>query len=357
MKYFRIEKMGKFIFSAFLILLLTVWSSISVMGESSTEYTVDEIGVTLSLPSSMTVVTRSTSSNDEALASHNTSIEDFLEYGVYLQGYSQDGTQVFSLTMNQDSSSKEVVNYNKLEENQLAEIKESYSTQENCQSCSMDKYNGIIYFDTILSSTDENGKTVHMTQADTVVDGKYYHYILQSADGEISESDKALMTSVLESVKYKNSGDDNTNSAVMTFVWIVLTALIVVVIALVIFMLIKKKRREAALRAIDNRLYAGDKRERMLREEARQNRNTATGAERPDAFFDGVDGYESSENMDKLERQLIRDAHRQAEEYSQNDYNDNFENSTHPQNSHKQNRQRRNKKKNNTKRNNSSREF
>ncbi|MCH5202941.1 MAG: hypothetical protein J1F17_07015, partial [Oscillospiraceae bacterium] len=79
------------------------------------------------------------------------------------------------------------------------------------------------------------------------------------------------------------------------------------------------------LQAIDNKLYEDDRKERLNREKARRNRNTATGADRPDAFFDGVDGLESAQNIDKLERELIKDAHRQAQEYSTQDVYDSTE--------------------------------
>ena len=315
----------KYITAAVLATVLTVFASISVMAEEMVEYNVEEIGVALSLPSSMTVVTRSTSSADEALKKYNSSLDNFTELGVYLQAYSSDDKRIFTLTMNQDDNSKEVDNYNKLDDTQLAEIKESYNSAPTCESCSMDKYNDIIYFDSIISSTDDKGNTIHITQADTVVDGKYYHYILQSNQGEIKEEDKALMTSVLESVKYAKGMEKETDSAIVTFIIVVATVLGVLVVAFIIFMTIKKRRREATLQAIDNKLYEDDRKERQNREKARRNRNTATGADRPDAFFDGVDGLESAQNIDKLERELIKDAHRQAQEYSTQDVYDSTE--------------------------------
>ncbi|MFQ9784379.1 MAG: hypothetical protein ACLRX1_04710, partial [Ruminococcus sp.] len=81
-------------------------------------------------------------------------------------------------------------------------------------------------------------------------------------------------------------------------------------------------------------IHNNDRKKNRERDRARKNRHTATGANRPDAFFDGVDGYETSENMDKIERDLIREAHRNVENLTEEpkntstdkvDYSDFFE--------------------------------
>lgn len=306
----------------FIILLGT--GVLSVSAEEQTQYTIDELKLTLKLPSSMDVVTRNVSTNDEVYKKHRTNIESLVDYNIYLQAFSQDNNQVFTLTMNQDENSKEVKNYNTLSEEQLDEIKENYIKEENCKSCSMDKYNDIIYFDSIIN-TPKDDEIVYVTQADTLVNGMYVHFTLQSQDGEIDGEDKELMNSILDSAVFELEGDGKLNSTIMTFIWVVVIVLVVVIVALIIFMLIKKRRRENMLRAMDSELYVGDREERRAQQETRRNRNTATGADRPDAFFDGVDGLESSENIDKIERELIREAHRNAEEYSTKEIYDNTE--------------------------------
>ncbi|MGN0459913.1 MAG: hypothetical protein ACI4HL_03260 [Ruminococcus sp.] len=315
----------KRIASLFLLLIIVLGTGVlSVSAEEQTQYTIDELKLSLKLPSSMDVVTRNVSTNDEVYKKHQTNIENLVDYNIYLQAFFQDNSQVFTLTMNQDDNSKEVKNYNTLSEEQLNEIKENYIKEENCKSCSMDKYNDIIYFDSIIN-TQKDDETIYVTQADTLVNGMYVHFTLQSQDGEIDQADKELMNSILESAVFELEGDSKLNDTIMTFIWVVVIVIVVVIVALIIFMLIKKRRKENMLRAMDSELYVGDREERRAVQETRKNRNTSTGADRPDAFFDGVDGLESSESIDKIERELIREAHRNAEEYSTKEIYDNTE--------------------------------
>ena len=233
--------------SLFLLLIIVLGTGVlSVSAEEQTQYTVDELKLTLKLPSSMDVVTRNVSTNDEVYKKHQTNIENLVDYNIYLQAFSQDNNQVFTLTMNQDDNSKEVKNYNTLKEEQLNEIKENYIKEENCKSCSMDKYNDIIYFDSIINTQKED-KTIYVTQADTLVNGMYVHFTLQSQDGEIDQADKELMNSILEGAVFELDGDSKLNDTIMTFIWVVVIVLVVVIIALIIFMLIKKRRKEKSI--------------------------------------------------------------------------------------------------------------
>jgi hypothetical protein len=296
-----------------IFVVISVLGSANAFAEDTKEYSVEEAGLTFSLPSSMKVITPSTPADSELYKTYKASPDELKKYNVYLQGYSEDNTQVFSLMINQDDSSESVYNYNLLDEQQLEEIRQNYSNEENCTDCTMDKYNDVVYFDSIIKGKQDN-TTTYMAQADTVVNGKYVHFVLQSTDGELSQDDKAFMVQVLQSAKFQIESDPVTNNTIFKFVVIISTALVIILVAVLVFVLIKKKKKKSALNKINDNLYNQDKINRENREYNRRHRNTATGAERPDAFFDGVDGLESSENIDKLEKELINEAHRNHQE-------------------------------------------
>lgn len=302
---------------AFLLIIFTTLFTVpTAMAEEETQYSIDEAGLSFSLPSSMKVITRNTPTDSDLYKTYNASPDELEKYDVYLQGYSQDNTQIFTVMVNEDESSKSVYNYNLLEEAQLEAIRDNYNNDENCTSCSMDKYNDAVYFDSIIQNVQDD-TTVYMAQADTVVNGKYVHFILESKDGEVGEADKALMAQVLQSAKYTIENDPAKNNAIFTLLWIVGTVLLVVIIAVLIFVLIRKQKKKKSLKDINNKMYNQDKIERESREYKRKHRNTATGAERPDAFFDVIDGLESSKSIDKIERELIQDAHKQRDQLEQ----------------------------------------
>ncbi len=298
-----------------LALFVIATSVITAFADTDHQYSIDELKLSVKLPTYMDVVTRNLSTNDEVYKRHSKSVLNFQEYGIYLQAFSQDGKQILTITMDQDENSKTVDNYNTLDDSQLASIKEKFSQAENCQSCSMDTYNDIIYFDSIIN-TPSDGNTLYVTKADTLVNGMYIHYTLQSNDGEIDEADKEFMTTVLKNVRYELESKSIFDRDIMTFIWIIGTVLVVIIISIIIYNIIRKKKRQSRLDIIDDRMYRNDRKDRQQAENARKNRNTATGAERPDAFFDGVDGIASSEDIDEIEKALINEAHQQVSEYA-----------------------------------------
>lgn len=301
-----------------LAVILFLFSVTPAFAEVEHSYSIDELKVSVTLPTYMDVITRNLSTNDEVYKRHSKSVANFQEYGIYLQGFSQDGKQVFTVSMDKDENSQKVDNYNTLDENQLNQIKEKFTEDEYCQSCSMDTYNGVIFFDSIIN-TPKDDKTLYVTKADTLVNGMYIHFTLQSNDGEIDEDDKEFMTTVLQKLRFEEKEKSFFDSTIVTFIIVIGTVLAVIIIAIIIYNTIRKKKRQNRLKKYDDELYRSDRKARREAEISRKNRNTATGAERPDAFFDGVDGMESSINIDEIERTLIKEAHSQEEKYTTED--------------------------------------
>lgn len=302
------------------VALLVSTAFTTVFADTVRAYKMKEIGLTVSLPAYMNVITRETSTSDEVYKKYGTSGEDLTELNMYLVAYSADTTQTLSITVTEDKNSKKVKNYNTLSESQLNEIKDNYSKDKNCMSCTIETYNDLVYFNSMINSQlsdgDENSDySMSSMQCDTLIDGKYYHFNLISADGAISDDDKELMTSILESAVY-DSEEKFLDANIIGFVGIVVGVLVLLVIFIIIISHTRKKKLKKRLKELDDEIQNNDRRRNRERDIARKNRHTATGAERPDAFFDGVDGYETSANMDKIERDLIREAHRSVEEYS-----------------------------------------
>lgn len=304
------NKVVKVLSSLFVTAIILATAVVTAVAK---EYTINDVGVTVNLPDDMEVVTRETASPDEVYKKYNAKGQNFGDYGIYIQGFSQDKTQIFTLTVTQDENSKKVDNYNTLSEEMLNQLKDNFTTAENCQSCSMDTYNDVIYFDSIINtpSQDEKNSFVYVTQADTVVNGKYYNFTLQSLDGEISQDDKEVMTEILQSVVYDDLDKEILSENVYKFIILIVAVLVAIIVVILIVLLIKKSKKKKKLEERNREIYHREKAERQQTRINRQHRNTATGAERPDAFFDGVDGLESLDNMEQLEKELIKEAHQQ----------------------------------------------
>lgn len=301
-----------------LVFVLVVFSITGAGAESMSDYTIENADLTLQLPSSMDVITRSTGTDSEVFRKHNATADELIKYNVYLQGFSEDNTMIFTLTVSEDKNSKNVDNYRELTEEQLDEIKESYISDQSCRTCSVDTYNDAVYFDTIVTRV-ENDHELYFAQADTVVNGRYVNFVLQSLNGDVDEVDKAFMANVLNSAVFR-ADNDKENSSIILLVTIIGSGLLVILIAVVISVIIKKNRRKSELKKLSSKMREDDKALQLERERSRRNRTTMTGAERPDAFFDGVDGIENSRNVDKLERTLIREAKEEKQNLSKSNY-------------------------------------
>lgn len=334
---YMINKGTKRLLSLVAMMIIMISTTlITVSGDTVRDYKIQEIGLKISLPAYMNVITRETSTNDEVYKKYGTSGKDLTDLDMYLVAYSADATQTLTVTVTEDKNSKKVKNYNTLSESQLNTIKDSYQKNDGCESCSIENYNNLVYFTSMIQSKINNSTDAEVTysmQGDTLVDGKYYHFNLVSADGAVSDDDKDLLTSVLESATY-DSEKGFWDANIITFVCIVGGVLVLLIIFIIIISHRRKKKLRKRLREIDEEIHNNDRKRNRERDRARKNRHTATGANRPDAFFDGVDGYETSENMDKIERDLIREAHRNVENLTEEpkntstdkvDYSDFFE--------------------------------
>lgn len=287
---------------------------LGVRAEKLTVYNIEDADVSVSLPADMEVLTRSTPENSELFTKHNTARGNLLSGNIYLQGFSADESQVITLTVTEDNNSKNVYNYSLLTESQLESIRETYVQTDSCKGCTVEKYNKVIYFTSFVNQKDAGGNIIYLEQSDTVVNGRYVHLVLQSQDGELNNADKEFMKQVLENIKFQVKPNPTTDKNILYLIWGTVGVLGFVIIVMFFSMIFRKRRKKKALQRINDRMYNRDSKHKKEVEKRRQNRHTAMGAERPDAFFDGVDGFETSQSMDKLERRLLREAHTRYDE-------------------------------------------
>ena len=127
-----------------MVIIMISTTLITVSADTVRDYKIQEIGLKISLPAYMNVITRETSTNDEVYEKYGTSGKDLTDLDMYLVAYSADATQTLTVTVTEDKNSKKVNNYNTLSESQLNTIKNSYQKDEDCESCSIENYNNLV---------------------------------------------------------------------------------------------------------------------------------------------------------------------------------------------------------------------
>ena len=118
-----------------MVIIMISTTLITVSADTVRDYKIQKIGLKISLPAYMNVITRETSTNDEVYKKYGTSGKDLTDLDMYLVAYSADATQTLTVTVTEDKNSKKVKNYNTLSESQLNTIKDSYQKNDGCESC------------------------------------------------------------------------------------------------------------------------------------------------------------------------------------------------------------------------------
>ncbi|MGN1051372.1 MAG: hypothetical protein ACI4QE_03630 [Acutalibacteraceae bacterium] len=264
-------------------------------------YRLSDLSLSLNLPKTMTVITRETESTDKFFKSKGNSykktMSEFEENDIYLKGYSRDNTQILTVTMTKDEDSQSVFNYSNLTEEQLDQVKSVFLEDKHCQSCTIDNYDEVIYFDLILKDGTKKNPT-YFAQSNTVVNGMNINITLQSLDGEISDSDRTMMQNVLGGAKFAIVDTNSKNNDMGTFIWVIIIVVALCAAAGTVLFMIYKKRQEMALKAARSGLYVTDQSEIPKEEEKAEDiADKISVSDDEEGFFDGVEGIKSPKDL------------------------------------------------------------
>lgn len=89
-----------------IVIIMISTTLITVSADTVRDYKIQEIGLKISLPAYMNVITRETSTNDEVYKKYGTSGKDLTDLDMYLVAYSADATQTLTVTVTEDKNSK-----------------------------------------------------------------------------------------------------------------------------------------------------------------------------------------------------------------------------------------------------------
>ncbi|MCD7947271.1 MAG: hypothetical protein LUG13_03095 [Oscillospiraceae bacterium] len=172
----------------------------------STEYSLDELGLAVSIPSNYHVLTRDMDSSDPTLQRFGITKEDMSSYmyeqNVYLEAADDSGGSAIIITM-MDSP---LDDFNMFSDTTLSTLATSLASQYSSSGATF--INSEIYqhaqakFLKIAFSIPDEAATVYGLQYYTVYDSKAINITMRSYAGEISTSSKAELTSIVDSVSF-----------------------------------------------------------------------------------------------------------------------------------------------------------
>ncbi|MGE4352846.1 MAG: zinc ribbon domain-containing protein [Oscillospiraceae bacterium] len=194
------------IFGLLICCFLALSISVSADAEDLTAYTLDEPGLTVSLPSDYTVLTRDIDEDDPALIGNVWTKTDWLEFmtaqSVYLAGWDENANHIVTITVT-DAAFK---NFNLYSDTELSDIAASFVSVYADSGRTLTKYELYRHAQTkfikIYCSQPDGDATEYYLQYCTSYDGKSVNIIMHSYLGQISPSDEAVMKDLVDSVVF-----------------------------------------------------------------------------------------------------------------------------------------------------------
>lgn len=178
------------------------------------KYEFDDLGMTVKIPKSYTVVTRNAERDDEAFSllnlDYDETITAFNTANIYLQAFSEDGLFKITLTAASDDSSREINNYSDLTAAQRKELLDNFLADEITTSAVEIKHGGNIFFDLTLE-TETDGVKMYINQDNTVINGMNINLTLQKPDEPITTEEAKALSNAANSLSFdkivrKNAG-------------------------------------------------------------------------------------------------------------------------------------------------------
>lgn len=186
-------------FAAVLIML----SSLAVTAfAESTSYEIDELFMSISIPNEMLAITRDSEKTDSYFSKFGLDYKEtmnmFKDGNIYLQAMKDDGSLTLTVTMDEDQNSRNINNYNRLDDSDLKDIMNKYLNDEAYKSGTIVESNGVKYI-YLTVSTKSGKKIIQAQQYCTVTNGMSIVITLDAPAGhKLTSDDRDLLSNVIK---------------------------------------------------------------------------------------------------------------------------------------------------------------
>ncbi len=210
------KKYASFLFVFILVLLIPV----SCMAESSV--TIDELGLSLSMPNKTYVITRETEATSTVWDAFTWTQEDFIKYltdnNIYVDTIARDGSYEIVLIGRQGKNYDEIFNLSLFKDEEILKLlSSSTSSAGKLLGLTIDSeeiYNSgsVKYF--VFSGTQATEKqTVYIKSYITVVNANFIQISFRSYNGPLSKLNETTIKYVVDSIEFKEILSKSTASS------------------------------------------------------------------------------------------------------------------------------------------------
>jgi hypothetical protein len=267
-------------YTAVFLCFLCVICSAAVCGAVSNEYQVSAIDdMSITLPDSMSAVTRDSKESDKYFSvfglDYNTTMQNFKNSDIYLQGMNEATTLTLTVTMTTTDESKGINNYNLLDSEKLGEVVGNFLTQNEYSACTPDQSEDSkivwLYIDASIAA---NGSQIKTYQAHTVYDGMSINVTLQRNGSNLTADDYRVFTEIVKSVSF---GSDGFVSKIIPI--IVIGGFVILIILLIILVIAVKRGKRKSKRNKNDKILSELADKYNLNEEKKKSKSSKKKSE------------------------------------------------------------------------------
>ncbi len=226
---------------AALIAALVMLSSLAVTAfAESTSYEIDELFMSISIPNEMLAITRDSEKTDSYFSKFGLDYKEtmnmFKDGNIYLQAMKDDGSLTLTVTMDEDQNSRNINNYNRLDDSDLKDIMNKYLNDEAYKSGTIVESNGVKYI-YLTVSTKSGKKIIQAQQYCTVTNGMSIVITLDAPAGhKLTADDKELLSNVIKNTYIADNNFFEKYKGIIIYGGITLFGIIVVVVVLILLL-------------------------------------------------------------------------------------------------------------------------
>ncbi|HHX37842.1 MAG TPA: zinc ribbon domain-containing protein [Clostridiaceae bacterium] len=202
----RLEMMKRCVFCFYMAIICALLFSFPAYAVNATEYELEELGLTVSIPSDYVVFTRSISDDDPNLSAYGLTKDGLsslmTERNIFLNGWDKEINQEIIVTMIGSS----LVDFNLFSDMELTTLASTF--EDGYKNAGLTVIKTEIYnhaqakFLKIYISQPNGSDTVYGLQYYTVYDNKAINITMQSYSGKISSSQEAILKKIVDSAHF-----------------------------------------------------------------------------------------------------------------------------------------------------------
>ncbi|MDD6488506.1 MAG: hypothetical protein PUG48_01655 [Clostridia bacterium] len=225
-----------------------------------TEYKLSDIGMNIKLPDSMYILTRDMKDDDPSLKAcglkKDEVMKNFKDSDTYIKAIEKNFSYDITVTMVKNSDTETVDNLTSLSNEEIQSVIDNLLNQNLYKGCSKSKFNNTQFLTLDLQYDSSNTK-IYGIQEYTVIKGTKVVVTFQSYDGEISDSEKSLLNTIMNSVTFDGiDSAEKVSSAASTsignldirYIYIIIASVVgIAALAAMIIVLIKYRHSNKTL--------------------------------------------------------------------------------------------------------------